>query len=166
VSISIYYGDVRKELTLVFAFVLLASGCGSGGGGTTTTGNVTVPIADQTAAQFAVVVQAQLKSGRFREAWQTLHPAERKVVSVQRLASCYPKNEFPGAVTFRARQVRDVRWTVPGTGETTDAKEVTIVAKSAKAPPQTFTQHVVHVGKSWAWMLSGAYFRRAKAGTC
>jgi hypothetical protein len=69
-------------------------------------------------------------------------------------------------VTFRASDVADVRWTVPGTGETTDAKEVTVSATSTGAPKQTFKQHVVRVARGWAWMLSSAYFQRAKNGKC
>ena len=156
---------MRKGLAIVFGLALLTGGCGSSGGGETTRARTT-PKADDAAAKFAVRVQAQLKSGRFAEAWRTLHPAERNVVSAQRLASCYPRNQFPAAATFRARKVRDVRWTVPGTGETGDAKEITIAVSSKNGPADTFTQHVVRVGGGWAWMLSSAYFKRAKNGTC
>jgi hypothetical protein len=162
VSISNYYGDVRKGIAVAFALALLASGCGS----TKKTATRTTSKLDEGAAKFAVSVQAQLKSGRFARAWRSLHPAERKVVPAQQLASCYPKNEFPRSVAFRARQVRDVRWTVPGTAETTDAKEVTIAVTAANRRAETFTQHVVRVRGGWAWMLSGAYFKRARAGKC
>ena len=149
---------MRKGTAIALAAALLASGCGSSGKKTTSK-------LDESAAKFAVAVQAQLKSGRFSSAWRSLHPAEQKVVSAQRLASCYPRNEFAGAVTFRARKVRDVRWTVPG-GDTTDAKEVTIAATSPNRPKDIFRQHVVRMRGHWTWMLSRAYFTKATSRKC
>ena len=156
---------MRKSLAIAFATVLLAAGCGSN----TSTGST--PTRDESkqnriAAQFVVRTQAQLKRHEFEQAWRTLHPAEKRVISAQRLASCYPRNQFPGTVTFRTHEISDVRWTVPGTGDTTDAKEVTVSVTSAGQPKQSFTQHVVRVGGRWTWMLSSAYFARAKSGKC
>jgi hypothetical protein len=160
---------VRKSLVIAFAGVFLAAGCGS----STTSPTITPSTPskaetkqNQNAAQFVVRIQAELKQGKFAQAWRTLHPAEKRAVSAQRLASCYPRNQFPGTVTFRARDVADVRWTVPGTGDTTDAKEITIAVTSPGQPSQSFKQHVVRSGGGWAWMLSSAYFTRAKSGTC
>jgi hypothetical protein len=156
-----------RRLVVLAVAPLVVAACGSHSATqSATTTSRHEKIADESAAQFVVRVQAQLKRGQFAQAWQTLHPAERRVVSAQRLGACYPRDEFPGAVTFRARAVRDVRWTVPGTGNTTDAKEITLTATSSAAPKQTFKQHVVRRGSGWAWMLSSAYFRRAKTGSC
>jgi hypothetical protein len=152
-----------------FACLLLlgvvAAGCGSSSKMSATTTTPDQSNANESAARFVVAVQAQLKRGQFAAAWKTLHPAEQRAVSEKRLASCYPRDQFPGTVTFRARDARDVRWTVPG-GETEDAKEITIVAASPGQPKQTFKQHVVRQNGEWKWMLSAAYFKRAKAGTC
>ena len=92
--------------------------------------------------------------------------AERRLISAQRLASCYPARQFPRRVTFRAHEATDVRWTVPGTNETTDAKEISVTVTSPGQPKQSFEQHVVLVGGTWRWMLSSAYFERAKNGRC
>lgn len=146
--------------------MLLAAGCGSKSNGGSATPSPAETRENQSAAQFVVHVQAQLKQGKFAAAWRTLHPAEKRAVSAQRLASCYPRNQFPGTVTFRARDVADVRWLVPGTGDTTDAKEVTVTVTSPGQAKQTFKQHVVRRGGGWAWMLSSAYFGRAKSGKC
>ena len=150
---------------LVLLLAVVAAGCGSGSKTSATATSPDESNASESAARFVVAVQAQLKRGQFAKAWKTLHPAEQRAVSAKRLASCYPRGQFPGTVTFRARDARDVRWTVPG-GETEDAKEITIVATSTGQPKQTFKQHVVRKDGEWKWMLSAAYFKQAKAGPC
>jgi hypothetical protein len=165
VSISNYYAYVRKWPIGLLALAALAAGCGSSGTSTSTAGRRDRAV-DQSAARFAVRTQAQLKKGQFAAAWRTLHPAEKRVVSAQRLAACYPKNQFPGTVTFRATRTRDVTWLVPGTQDSVPAKEVAITVTSSTQPKQTFTQHLVRRGGGWAWMLSDHYFRAAKAGHC
>ena len=130
---------MRKLFALGAALALLAAGCSGGDNASTLTTTKPGP-GDEAAARALVRVQAELRRGNFATAWQSLHPAERKV--------------------------KDVRWTVPGTGETTDAKEITITATSPGSSPQTFTQHVVRIRGHWAWMLSAAYFKNAKTGTC
>jgi hypothetical protein len=156
---------VRKSPLLLLLLAGLLAGCGSSGNGSTasTSGDTAL---DQSAARFAVRNQALLKQGKFAAAWRTLHPAEKRVVPAARLAACYPKNQFPGTVTFRATKTRDVRWLVPGTSNSTDAKDVTVTATTAGQPKQTFEQHLVRRGSGWAWMLSAKYFAAAKAGRC
>jgi hypothetical protein len=153
---------VRAFLGLAVA-VLLLPGCGS-------TGRPAAPrrnhALDQSAARFAVRIQAQLRLGEFSKAWRSLHPAERRVVSVKRLASCHPKKEFPASVTFHATHVQDVQWNVPGTSGTVSAKEITLTATSPGQPRQRFTQHVVRRRGGWVWMLSQLYFRTASRGSC
>jgi len=154
---------VRKSLLIALPLVALAAGCGSS---SATKSATTDSRANKSAARFAVDVQAELKRAHFTAAWRTLHPAEKRFVSAARLASCYPRNQFPSAVTFRAREAKDVRWRVPGTADTTDAKEITITATSRTEPKQTFKQHLVRMNGAWKWMLSSAYFAKAKSGNC
>ena len=156
---------MRFAACLLVVLASVAAGCGSSSKTSATTTKPDESNASESAARFVVAVQAQLKRGQFAKAWKTLHPAEQRVISAQRLASCYPRDQFPGTVTFSARNARDVRWTVPG-GETEDAKEITIVATSSGQPKQTFTQHVVRENGAWKWMLSSAYFKQARAGKC
>jgi hypothetical protein len=163
VSISIYYGGVRKFVALAFASVGLAAGCGSSDNGATTRSEQAL---NQSAARFVVRTQANLRLGKFERAWRSLHPAEKRVISAKRLASCYPRNEFPETVTFRATQTEDVDWLVPGTRESVEAKEVTVTARSPGQKPDTFTQHVVRLGGQWKWMLSETFFDKAKRGAC
>jgi hypothetical protein len=155
---------VRKGSIVLAAFALLAAGCGSSAKKSTTAASNAV--IDQSAARFVVRLQAQLKRGQFALAWRTLHPAEKRVVSARRLASCYPKNQFPGTVTFRATKTRDVRWLVPGTTDSVDAKAVTVTATPANGAKDTFTQHLVRRGHGWSWMLSKQYFNAARSGAC
>jgi hypothetical protein len=158
--------NVRKgSIAVAAAVAALAAGCGSSGSKGTTT-HADNPAVDESAARFVVKVQAQLKRGQFAQAWQTLHPAEKRVVTAQRLASCYPKNQFPGTVTFRATKTRDVRWLVPGSKDSVDAKEVTVTATLADGSKQTFLQHLVRRGSGWSWMLSRQYFNAARRGSC
>jgi hypothetical protein len=154
---------VRKLMILVVLSVLLTSACKSSGNGSSTRNDHAL---DQGAARFAVRTQAGLRLGRFQRVWRSLHPAQKRVVSSARLASCYPRNEFPETVTFRATEVQDVSWKVPGTASPTESKEVTVTAKSPGRPAETFAQHVVRIGGRWTWMLSNKFFRAAKRGTC
>jgi hypothetical protein len=156
---------VRKGSLFLVAVAAVAAGCGSSSSTQQTT-RADNPAVDQSAARFVVRIQAQLKRGQFAQAWRTLHPAEKRAVSAQRLASCYPKNQFPGTVTFRATKTRDVRWLVPGTSDSVDAKEVTVTATLAYGSKQTFLQHLVRRGSGWAWMLSKQYFNAARRGSC
>jgi hypothetical protein len=155
----------RYRACLVVPTAVLLAACGST---KQTRSEMTINrnAADEAAARLAVRVQAELKQGRFAAAWRTLHPAEKRLISAQRLASCYPAREFPRRVTFRAHEATDVRWIVPGTNETTDAKEISVTATSPGQRKQSFEQHVVLVGGTWRWMLSSAYFERAKNGRC
>lgn len=152
-----------RKLSLLGAFALLASGCGSDNGSKTATRNARL---DQTAARFVVGVQADLRRGRFRRAWRSLHPAERRVVSAERLASCYPRNRYPRTVTFTASKVRDVSWQVPGTDGLRDAEAVTVTARARGQTIETFEQHIVRSAGSWQWMLSRDFFDRARRGSC
>lgn len=165
-SISIYYANVRKGSPFLVLVAALAAGCGSSSSTQQTSTRADNRSVDQSAARFVVTIQAQLKRGQFARAWQTLHPAEKRVVSAQRLASCYPKSQFPGTVTFRATKTRDVRWLVPGTSDSADVKEVTVTATLGDGSKQTFTQHLVRRGGGWAWMLSKQYFNAARRGAC
>jgi hypothetical protein len=165
VSISIYYANVRKGSLLLAAVAVVAAGCGSSSSDGTTTRADNAAV-DRSAARFVVKLQAQLKRGQFALAWRTLHPAEKRVVSAQKLASCYPKNQFPGSVTFRATKTRDVRWLVPGTKDSVDAKAVTVTATPSRGSKQTFEQHLVRRGGGWVWMLSTQYFDAARSGGC
>ncbi|MGB2953222.1 MAG: hypothetical protein WBB74_07495 [Gaiellaceae bacterium] len=125
-----------------------------------------VTAIDQSAARFVVGVDADLRSGKFPHAWRSLHPAQKRVVTAPRLATCYPSHQLPPTVTFVASKVATVAWTVPGTTRPTQAKEVTVTAKSRGRVVDTFVQHVVRVGDRWAWMMSRAFFRAAKRGAC
>ena len=164
-SISNYYERVRKLFVLGAALALVAAGCGSSNGGSSTALPRTSP-GDKAAAQAVVRVQAQLRRGQFAAAWRTLHPAEKRVISVTRLAACYPADAFPRTVTFRAIEEQDVSWQVPGANTFAEAKEVTVKAESGGKTVDTFKQHTVRVGRQWAWMLSRAFFNKARAGSC
>jgi hypothetical protein len=162
VSIRIYYERVRK-LWVVGVFALAAAGCGSGGGSTTVARNTAL---DESAARFVVQVQAQLRRGHFAQVWRSLHPAEQRVVSARRLAACYPRGYYPRSVTFKASEVRDVSWRVPGTSGLSDAEAVTVTASSGGQTIDTFDQHIVRRAGAWRWILSRAFFEKADRGTC
>jgi hypothetical protein len=154
---------MRNLFVLGLALTLVSSGCGSDKGTATTTRNTAL---DQSAARFAVQVQAELRRGRFAHVWRSLHPVQKRAVSARRLASCYPRKAYPTTVGFRATEVKDVSWQVPGSDTFSAAKEVTVTATSGGKTIDTFPQHVVRVGGRWTWMLSRSYFLRAKRGGC
>ena len=147
----------------LLAAVLLISGCGNGGGSTTSARNTGL---DKSAARFVVAVQAQLRRGQFARAWRSLHPAEKRVVSAQRLAACYPRNAYPRTVTFRAHEVRDVTWNVPGTTGLSDAEAVAVTATAGGRTIDSFDQHITRTDGAWHWMLSRPFFRKAARGAC
>jgi hypothetical protein len=62
--------------------------------------------------------------------------------------------------------VRDVVWQVPGTNTISEAKEVTVTASSDRKTIDTFKQHVVSVGRRWTWVLSRAFYDKARRGAC
>ena len=154
---------MRKLFALGAALSLIAAGCGGGKKAATPTRNTAL---DQSAARFVVRIQAELRRGNFARAWRSLHPVQKRAVSRRRLASCYPRNAFPRTVTFRATKVQDVSWQVPGSNTFSEAKEVTVTARSAGKTVDTFTQHVVSLSGAWTWMLSASFFRAAKRGSC
>ena len=145
------------------ALALVAAGCGGNGGSTPTARD---RAADASARRFAVSVQAQLRRGQFERAWRSLHPAQKRFVSAQRLTSCYPRNVYPRTVTFRATEVQQVRWHVPGTAGLSDADAVTVTATSRGRTVDVFEQHIVRSGGTWRWMLSRVFFDRARRGAC
>jgi hypothetical protein len=155
---------MRKSFAFAAAIGLLAAGCGSSkhAAATRTTGAAQA----ETAARFVVGIQAELRRGAFATAWRTLHPAQKRLVSAQRLSACYPHNAFPRTVTFRATRVRDVTWRVPGTAHPSQAKEVRVTATSSGRRVDSFAQHVVRVGGAWTWMLSRRFFDAARRGAC
>jgi Tfp pilus assembly protein PilW len=153
---------VRIIAVVAFLCLGLASGCGSVKREDTRAERAL----NQSAARFAVETQAQLRRGQYRRAWRTLHPVEKHVVSASRLASCYPRNDFAGTVTFRASRAADVTWRVPGASKSTDAKAVTVTATSPGRPKDTFIQHLVRIDGHWTWMLSRKFFEAAKNGRC
>jgi hypothetical protein len=153
-----------RNLWLLGPLVALAAGCGNGGSSTTTAARNTA--LDRSAARFVVGVQAQLRRGQFEQVWRSLHPAQKRSVSARRLASCYPGNAYPRTVTFRASEVRDVSWHVPGTSGLSDAEAVTVTATARGKSVDTFEQHIVRAGGTWRWMLSRAFFTKAKRGAC
>ena len=152
-----------RKLATLCALALLASSCGDNGGSTTTARNAAL---DESAARFVVNVQAQLRRGRFAQAWRALHPVQKRVVSAQRLARCYPRNAYPRTVTFRAHEVRDVSWNVPGTTGLSDAEAVAVTATSGGKTIDSFDQHITRSGDTWHWMLSRAFFNKARRGAC
>lgn len=154
---------MRKLTGFAFVSLGLLAGCGSSDNASTSRDEQAL---NQSAARFVVRVQADLRLGKFQRAWRSLHPAEQRVVSAKRLASCYPRKEFRETVTFRATQSEDVDWLVPGTTDSVETKEVTVTAKSPGAKAETFTQHVVRVGGQWKWMLSKTFFDKARRGAC
>jgi hypothetical protein len=153
-----------RKLCVLAAIALATAGCGSDGSSTTTVARSSE--LDQSAARFVVQVQAQLRRGEFARAWRSLHPAEQRVVSAQRLASCYPGNFYPRTVTFRASEIRDVSWQVPGTSGLSDAESVTVTASSGGKAIDTFEQHIVRRDRTWRWVLSSTFFAKAKRGAC
>ena len=152
-----------RKLCVLAAVALTAAGCGKGGSTTTVARNAAL---DESAARFVVRVQAQLRSGRFAAAWRSLHPAQQRAVSASRLASCYPSNFYPRRVTFRATEVRDVSWHVPGTAGRSQAEAVSVTVLAGGKTIDDFDQHIVRLRNAWRWSLNQPFYAKAKRGRC
>ena len=158
----------RLALPPVLLAAALAAGCGS---------DTSTPAPKQTgvtdpAARFAVRVDVDLTRGRFAKAWQSLHPAQQRLLSPTALADCWSRSSFAEeerSLRFEAKDVSDEPVPVPGVaGEPRPSRavRVKILHPGEARVLDTITQHVFRVGDGYRWIVSAAIMRDFRRGAC
>jgi hypothetical protein len=159
---------ICRKATLALV-VLALVGCGSNHA-TATPKNSATPVSQkETAAHFVVRVNKYLRDGQFGRAWNVLHPLQRKRVTAEKFAGCWPRDpaDTPNA-EYRVRAVYPEQWSVAGSPGQRPATAVTVAVISRAAlengePVESevsrFTQHAFRVRGRWAWILSPSALR-------
>lgn len=111
-------------------------------------------------------------SGQFDREWQTLHPAQQKIVTLDRYVTCSENAEL-GELN-KVDVVDDYaapRQSVPGTSLRATSRAITVkltFTASAVLKPQTgtFTFHAYWVDGGWRWALQQSAIAVYKHGRC
>jgi hypothetical protein len=115
---------------------------------------------------FAIGVVRQIVQNRYGEAWETLHPADRRVAPKEEYVRCEKRSPF-SARFLRARAGRIADESIGlGTGRFVESKAVEVLVRLDSEGVAPFvvrhTVHVVAVEGRWAWILPAwryGYFR-------
>lgn len=123
------------------------------------------------AGAFVTEVNGDVLGGRFGDAFELLHPAQKRIVgSADRLERCLTGEvpDYPDGARYVTKKTRVQPWPVPGTGERASSTAVTVEVRggSPERLVDRFTQHVFRVGGKWRWILSGPLVKAARTGAC
>jgi hypothetical protein len=145
---------VRWILSAFLALLLLA-GCGGD-----------VDPATTPAGRAQIDYLEALYNGRFGEAYATLHPAYKKIVSRQHFSDCAAGTIPVGQLdSIEVLDVFDDPVQIPGEGKE-QAKAVRVRINSTDGTSVTFVSHEVKTGEKWNWILNDAAVKAYKAGRC
>jgi hypothetical protein len=163
------------RITAALLFVALAAGCGGDGdesAGTTTAGTTTTEEPEQDAGEFMKELYEQRLRGQYGREWETLHPAQQKIVTRNRYDACGRQSDN-GAGTRIETEVVDTYEEpvlVKGSG-TVNSTAVTLRFTynnplTGKQAEEHQTLHAVQVGGEWKWILSPAGYDSYAKGNC
>jgi hypothetical protein len=114
----------------------------------------------------------QMAKDDYAQAWQTLHPAHKRVASKWEYVDCELGTPIPGSlVSVKVLRVLDKPVLVPGIWRVVDGKAVTF-ALTIKAPALkestrvTHTGHAVSVNGQWRWILPPNRFEVYRSNLC
>ena len=148
------HGVVRYLVPVLLATLALA-GCGGD-----------VDPATTPAGRADVQYLEGLYKGRFGEAYDTLHPAFKKIVSRSRFTDCASSTIPVGQLdSIEVLDVFDDPIQIPGAGEQ-KAKAVRLRLTSTGGKTVTFVNHEVKVGNQWDWVLNDAAVTAYQASRC
>jgi hypothetical protein len=147
------------------ALAALAVGAAACGGNNSSTASGSDPGA------FVAEVNGDVLGGRFDDAFELLHPAQKRIVgSADRLERCLTGEvpDYPDGARYVTRETRVQPWPIPGTGERASSTAVTVEVRggSPERVVDRFTQHVFRVGGKWTWILSAPLVKAARTGAC
>jgi hypothetical protein len=107
-----------------------------------------------------------LYNGRFGQAYDTLHPAYKTVVSRSQFSDCAASTIPVGQLdSIEVLDVFDDPVQIPG-GDGQKAKAVRVRITSTSAQTVTFVSHEVKVADRWNWILNDSAITAYKAGRC
>ncbi len=117
-------------------------------------------------------VVRQIARNDYATAWQTLEPAQQRLVPVGEYVRCESASPIPGHLaSIRVLRSFDERVNVAGSQSgVVDTKAVTfrltISEPGFASVVVTHTVHAVHAGQRWAWILPAKRLQLHRSGTC
>ena len=117
-------------------------------------------------------VVRQIARNDYATAWQTLEPAQQRLVPVGDYVRCESASPIPGHLaSIRVIRSFDERVNVAGSqAGAVDTKAVTfrltISEPGFASVVVTHTVHAVHAGQRWAWILPAKRLQLHRSGTC
>jgi hypothetical protein len=117
-------------------------------------------------------VVRQIAGNHYARAWQTLAPAQQRLVSEREYVRCESASPIPGRLTsLEVVRAFDEPVAVPGASATVSAKAVTFRLEITDAALResvvvTHTVHAVPAGTRWAWILPPERFQLHRSGAC
>jgi hypothetical protein len=148
------HGVVRYVFPVLLATLALA-GCGGD-----------VDPATTPAGRAQVQYLEGLYRGDFGAAYDTLHPAYKKIVSRSQFSDCAASTIPVGQLdSVEILDVFDDPIQIPGAGEQ-KAKAVRVRITSASGTAITFVNHEIKVADRWNWVLSDSAASAYQAGRC
>lgn len=108
-----------------------------------------------------------LYRGRFGRAYDTLHPAYRKIVSRSQFSNCAASTIPVGQLdSIEVLDVFDDPVQIPDAGEQ-KAKAVRVrITSTSGETLEPFIQHEVEVADRWTWVMSDEAVATYQAGRC
>jgi hypothetical protein len=107
-----------------------------------------------------------LYKGRFEQAYDTLHPAYKKIVSRSQFIDCAASTVPVGQLdSIEVLDVFDDPVQIPDAGEQ-QAKAVRVRITSTSGSAITFVNHEINVSDRWNWVLSDSAISAYRAGRC
>jgi hypothetical protein len=148
------HGAVRYLVLALLATFALA-GCGGD-----------VDPATTPAGRAQVRYLEDLYNGRFGQAYDTLHPAYKTVVSRSQFSDCAASTIPVGQLdSIEVLDVFDDPVQIPG-GDGRKAKAVRVRITSTSGQKVTFVSHEVKVVDRWNWILNDSAVTAYQAGRC
>ncbi|HEX7527154.1 MAG TPA: hypothetical protein VF327_12650 [Gaiellaceae bacterium] len=141
---------MKIALVIVLAFAVVSAGCGGSAGKT------------ESADAFMRRITIEFSRGQSGRLWDSLVPAEQRVVTKQRYLAC----QRNGGFRLKSFKVLDTYSEgVEVEGKQTPSTAVTVQVTSDDGVT-TATMHAVKSSGSWHWMLQPADLAAYAAGRC
>lgn len=147
--------QMKPALVAVLLGAVALAGCGGD-----------VDPATTPAGRAQVQYLENLYNSRFGQAYATLHPAYKKLVSRTQFSDCAASTISTGQLdSIEVLEVFDDPVQIPGAGKQ-PAKAVRVRITSTSGKTVTFVSHEVQSGSRWFWVLNSSAVAAYKAGHC